>query len=297
MKTNPQSLRRKMLALGVLLLVSGVLMPVLGIKIPSLATVIYDATPPAIGTTYPAGTSGAPTGLTPGGAITITAICTDNIVASTDLNVKVTVTWSGGSSGVLQMVPEVIGSIYQKHYVSWTVPNLPSTTFTFSFSATDYSGNTGTKTTYGVTGSPTGDFYINGQKVTASSVIYVSSGALNFKVTATSMQSYVADVVITVTKSTSTATLTYTGGQLSKSGNDYTCSYSLAWGEGTYTITSQLKDSAGNFFTLSVLTMNFGEVPILPPLPNLLEYINLLTVSGAVICVYVERDRLIRALK
>jgi hypothetical protein len=74
MKVKLQSLRKELLALGILLLVTGVLAPVVGFDLPSLATLIYDTTPPSIGTTYPAGTSGAPTGLTIGASVPITAV-------------------------------------------------------------------------------------------------------------------------------------------------------------------------------------------------------------------------------
>jgi len=99
-----------------------------------------------------------------------------------------------------------------------------------------------------------------------------------------------------VTKGTSTATLSYSGSQLTKSGSDYTCSYSLAWGEGTYTITSQIKDTANQLYTLSVLTMNFGDIQLSSP-PNPLKLVNLLTVAGAVLCVCAEKDRLKGLLK
>ena len=297
MKMKLQSLRKELLALGILLLVTGVLAPVAGIDLLSLATIIYDATPPSIGTTYPAGTSGAPTGLTPGASVPITAVVTDAVTSYGSLNVKVAVTWSGGSSGDLQMVPEVVGGIYQKHYLAttWNLPNLPNTLFTFTFKAWDQAGNLGTKTTYGVTGKPTGDFYINEQKVTADSVIYLNSPSLSFKVTVTAMANYVNDVIVTVTKGSNTATLSYSGSQLTKSGSDYTCSYSLAWGEGSYTITSQIKDTANQFYTLSVLTMSFGDIPPTPPNP--LKFVNLLTVAGAVLCVYAEKNRVKELLK
>lgn len=175
---------------------------------------------------------------------------------------RATVSIAGGSA--VYMAPSVTGGIYNGYFFyDWTSPSSASD-ITFVFTAIDYSGNTASKTATGVVGKPAGDFYINGQKVTADSVIRLKSPALSLKISVTSLASYVSDEIVTVVMGSNTATVS--GSSWTKSGNDYTNSYSLAWGDGTYTITAQLKDTSNNLITLSIVgvSVNGLEMPDIP---------------------------------
>jgi len=104
---------------------------------------------------------------------------------------------------------------------------------------------------------PTGDFYINGQKVTSSSIIKVTSPTLSLKVTLTSQQSIVSNVEITVVQgSTTLKDLKYSASTLTKSGSDYSASYTLP-SAGSYAVTAKISTSSKTI-TLSVIGLNFS---------------------------------------
>jgi hypothetical protein len=256
----------------------------LATNILSLATVLLDTVAPTIGACIPAGTSGSPTPWTPGQSIQLQAAVSftspDTYTSST---VFVSGSWTGGSLASKGMAPYVVGGTYQGYYFyDWTVPSTTGLIMAFTFTAKDSAGNTATKTTYAETGDPTGDFYINGQKVSTSSVITVSSATLTFKITVTNLASYVTDARITITKGSNTATLTKTGGQLTQSGVDYTGSYTLIWGDGSYTITAQIYATSGSkWYTLSILGFDFGTT-INPTTLSISQWLGIiLTIAGA----------------
>ena len=110
---------------------------------------------------------------------------------------------------------------------------------------------------------PTGDFYINGEKVTSSSIIKVTSPTLSLKVTLTSQQSIVSDVeVMIVQGSTTLKSIKNSAGGFSVSGNDYSASYTLP-SAGSYAVTAKISTSSKTI-TLSVIGLSFsaGAIPV-----------------------------------
>jgi hypothetical protein len=245
-----------------------------------LATIIYDATPPVIGSTFPAGSSGAPTPINPGTLYMVSAQVSDNIDDALYLTVSCSVSHGSPASLTLSYADPT-----HDHRAQWTSPSLAGAIITFTFTAKDLTGNTATKTTYAVTGSPTADFYINGIKVTESSIIRVMSPALSFKVTVTSLPDLVSSASVKVAMGTNAVTLATT-----KSGVDYTASHSLGWGQGTYTITATMTDTSAKTYTLAVLTVPYGDMSE----PVAWErFLNVFTVTGAglMLLSYMRRKR------
>lgn len=256
--------------LGLALLVLGLALPTMGYP---LATVIYDATPPVIGSTFPAGSSGAPTPINPGTLYMVSAQVSDNIDNVLSLAVSCSITSGTPTTLTLSYADPTYDNRGQ-----WTSPSVAGLVITFTFTARDLSGNTGTKTTYAVIGSPTADFYINGVKVTESSVIRVTSPALTFKVTVTNLPDLVSSVSVKVVMGTNTVTLATT-----KSGVDYTTSHSLGWGQGTYTITATMMDTSAKVYTLAILTMPYGNE--LQPVAWE-KFLNIFTLGGVGLILY-----------
>jgi len=211
-----------------------------------LATVIY-YTPPSLSYPYPGGTTSSPTSLPVGTVISIKVTATDAVDPSTQLTCTVQMTTYSGStydSGIKSMSVVTSSGVYQYHAYDWNIPNVEGTTIKFHFTVTNTGGVSTTLDTYGSIGDPTGDFYINGNKVTSSSVVKVTSPSLTLKVSLTSLQSYVTGVEIDVVQgSTTLKTFKSSSGDFSLSGNDYSASYTLPSG-GTYTISALIYTSA-----------------------------------------------------
>ena len=211
-----------------------------------LATVIY-YTPPSLSYPYPGGATSSPTSLPVGTVISIKVTATDAVDPSTQLTCTVQMTTYSGStydSGIKSMSVVTSSGVYQYHAYDWNIPNVEGTTIKFHFTVTNTGGVSTTLDTYGSIGDPTGDFYINGNKVTSSSVVKVTSPSLTLKVSLTSLQSYVTGVEIDVVQgSTTLKTFKSSSGDFSLSGNDYSASYTLPSG-GTYTISALIYTSA-----------------------------------------------------
>jgi len=227
-----------------------------------LATVIY-YTAPSFSYPYPGGTASSPTSLPVGTVISIKVTATDAVDPSTQLTCTVQVTTYSGStydSGAKSMSVVTSSGVYQYHAYDWTVPNLEGTTIKFHFVVTNTGGVSTTLDTYGSIGDPTGDFYINGNKVTSSSVVKVTSPTLTLKVSLTSLQSYVTGVEIDVVQgSTTLKAFKSSSGDFSVSGNDYSASYTLPSG-GTYTIKALIyTDVKTQGISLAVLGLSLNS--------------------------------------
>jgi len=211
-----------------------------------LATVIY-YTPPSLSYPYPGGTASPPTSLPVGTVISIKVTATDAVDPSTQLTCTVQMTTYSGStydSGAKFMSVVTSSGVYQYHSYDWTVPNLDGTIIKFHFVVTNTGGVSTTLDTYGSIGDPTGDFYINGNKVTSSSIVKVTSPMLTLKVSLTSLQSYVTGVEVDIVQGSAILkTFKSSSGDFSVSGNDYSASYTLPSG-GTYTISALIYTSA-----------------------------------------------------
>jgi len=231
-------------ASGLILIVLGMLL--LTNVIP-LATVIY-YTPPSLSYPYPGGAASSPTSLPVGTAISLKVTATDAVDPSTQLTCTVQMTTYSGSAydfGVKSMSVVTSSGVYQYHaYDYWFVPDLEGTTIKFHFTVTNTGGVSTTLDTYGSIGDPTGDFYINGNKVTSSSIVKVTSPTLTLMVSLTGLQSYVTGVEVDIVQGSAILkTFKSSSGDFSVSGSDYSASYTLPSG-GTYTISALIYTSA-----------------------------------------------------
>jgi len=252
---------KKAKLLGLVFLFLGVLMITNVVSLARLATVIYYGSGPSLNYPSPSGSISAPTPLASGGSYTINVFLTDLNDPSTSLTCNVQVSYVSG--GILPNVIPVLTlssttdslGNYAGHTYTWMSPSVSGTVLKFHFTATNTAGLSTTMDTYGSVGDPTGDFYINGQAVSASSVIKVTSPTLAFKISLTSLQSYVTAVKITVVQgSTTLAELK----SFTISGNDYTASYVLP-SAGSYTITATIYTAAKpSGLTLSVLGVDWN---------------------------------------
>ncbi len=280
--------QRNLYMIGGLLLVIGIFLPQISYL---FATVIYDVTAPTFNNVWPPGSLSQPTPLTPGGLYELTASVSDNVNDNFDIGVQTTVEAYDPDGAFQPMGPKILTPVedeygYYKyhHWYDWQCPSAPACVIRFTWTAVDKAGNKKTIYTYGVTGSPTGEFYINNQKVTDDLVLYIREPELSLAVKITSLPAYVKDVKIQVSGAAS-ATLSYSGGQLTKGtatdGSDlYSGSYTLPK-EGVYTITASLQDTSSNWYTLSIINLPWGEIP--PPPPSGLQILLCLAGLGAVV--------------
>ena len=184
---------------------------------------------------------------------------------------------------------------------------LASGTYSFTISKTGYSGisdnvivasNDVSKSelmTPMASPDPTGEFYINNNKVTSSSIIKTTSAALSLKVVVTSQGSSVTDVEITVVQGTTTlADLKKSSGGVSASGDSYTATYNLP-ASGSYVVTAKLTANAKTI-SLSVAGVNYGTGG--SPLPTdytlYLSVILIVVVAVAVLVLKKRRRRWMR---
>ena len=285
-------------SLGILLLLYGLVAPCFGFPLGwSLATYVLDTVAPTINSpyAYPVGSQSSPTSLAQNTAITLKLYFSDNQMTYASWKAKVIVTYGSTNTGDLYLAPSVTGGIYDGFFfLTWTTPNQAGITLTFSFTAYDYVSNTATYTSYGMIGAPTGTFYLNGQAVTSSSTIYGKDKAVTFKISVTNLASQVTDATVTVSLGTNTITLSKSGGQLAQSGADYTASYTLAWGDGSYTIIPKIwtggkyTDSGAISYTLCIVNFPLSTgIWTLPniTIPELSAFVNVFTVLGGLLMV------------
>jgi len=264
--------------LGAAMIILGIVLPFLGIALPSLATIIYDATPPTLNYPYPSGTSpSGATPLTPGQTITVKIVVVED--GSGISTVKCDIFKYGGSILTTLTLSQGSSALGGYEYTaSWTVPNEAGVTYQFNFMAKDNAGNVATKTSYGVTGTPDGYFTINGQQVTATSVIYVNNPTLNIDFTATSLPDLITGIRVIVRDSAGTTLRDFTLTK-SSSGNTWSGTHTLS-AEGKYTISGYIVIASGSQLQKMELVVQWGGVPETNVNTNVNRFLNILTVFG-----------------
>ena len=247
---------------GALFIIFGAL---LSTNLVTLATVIYDIAPPRIVWCVPGGNLDTPMLLVSSQTMDISTFTYDDVDPIDKIIATVTISQHSGQS----YGPETLTLSYSMslgyHIRSgWVVPALSlDTVLKFVFTSKDAAGNSASKTSYGIIGKPfAGDFYINNQKVTSTTVIYVSSPTLAFKISMIQGALIVNGLKIEVSKidlsGSSSLVKTITKSDMSQSGDDYTSSYSLP-SQGRFVVTAGVADST-NWYTLAVVGISFGAV-------------------------------------
>jgi hypothetical protein len=262
--------------LGAIMIILGIVLPFLGIALPSLATVYYYP-PPSIGYTCPSSTSSS----SPDSAMVAQSYKFIAYV-SAEAGVKsVTVDVYRASDNArlglftLNLATDVYGNDYYMYL--WTLPNTPGL-LKCVFTAVDKIDQTSSKTTFLNVAYATGDFYINDQKVSESSVLKVSSPELRIKFVPadSSSASAITKVFIDVKKDGAyTTTLYPTKG----SDGTWSITYTLP-GYGTYTLDGFF-EVGGSRFKKMELTIPFGTETL--NIPDVRKFINVFTVFGIVL--------------
>jgi len=258
---------KKSRLLGLAFLFLGVLMITNVVSLPKMAIVIFYSSGPSLNYPSPSGSVSSPTPFASGNIYTIKAFLTDYNDPPASLTCSVQISYVSVSDG--GAIPTVVQSLtlssstdangnYAGHTYTWAAPSVSGTAvLRFHFTATNTAGLSNTLDTYASVGEPTGEFYINGQIVTASSVIKVTNPTLNFKISLTSLQSSVTEVQIMVMQGSTTVT-TLRSNFFTVSGNDYSISYTLPT-SGSYTITATIFTASNpSGLTLSVLGVDWN---------------------------------------
>ena len=144
-------------------------------------------------------------------------------------------------------------------------------------------GWTVTKTGWALAGDPTGDFYINGTKITSSTVLYVKSPKLEYKFEATFLGNWISSVYVEIEKGSQNRKVILTEIQADKLWKKI---HSLPFGRGKYTITGKIEypgeGGTPTVATLMVIAIPYGEEEIKPFMPKYQLYGIALIVIGAV---------------
>jgi len=139
------------------------------------------------------------------------------------------------------------------------------------------------KEAWAYAGDPTGNFYINGTKITSATILYVRSPKLEYKFEATNLGNWISAVYIKIKKGTSEKKIVLTEVETDKWWKKI---YSLPFGRGKYTITGQIEypgqGGTPTVTTLMVITIPYGEEEIKPFMPKYQLYGVALIVIGAV---------------
>jgi len=211
-------MKKPITILGLVLIVVGLAGPTV------LATLNIDTVPPSIAGSFPAGTVSSPQSIFPNTNHTVYVATIERLPL-------------GGAwvliAGVNNTLPteEYLGAYGAwKYSKSWTSP--ASGTMRFDFSVKDAAGNTSTRTTYAIVGTPSGDFYINNQgPLNTTSIITLATHDIAFKCVPTNYAGLITRVYIKITGGASVPVLDLTKG----ADGNWTASWA-APGDGSYTI-------------------------------------------------------------
>ncbi len=241
--------------------ITGFALIVVGLAGPSVfATLNIDTVPPNVCGSFPVGGQSTPTSLEPNTTYTIYLIVDHEKVP------RAWVLIDGVSKDLPTETAIYTGTYYSyKYSASWTSPS-SSGTIKFEFKAKDAAGNIGSKTTYAIMGTPSGNFYINGHgPMNKESVLTLSTRDIVFKCIPTNYADQIDKVYVKISGDASVPVLDLTKGE---DGN-WTANWT-APKDGSYTIYGYV--CAGDFgYQMMSVTVGMPE-PEFPPAELVLNY-------------------------
>ncbi len=232
-----------------ILAIIGIALLLIGFSPDILATVNIDTQDPIIQGSWPGGSSSSPSAMSPGTTYTLWA----QVYESGSGLVSVQVSINSGSWRTMTYKSTLLAYTY-RYETTYTTPSAPGT-IRFDWKATDRAGRTGTRTTYGTITEPTADGYINNQKVTSSSTIYLTTRNLSFKMVPTQGANLIQGGTVEISGAATAKVI------LSKSGDVWVGSWT-APSDGTYKMTMYLKAfEAEHYRQIFSLLTGIGEEP------------------------------------
>jgi len=246
------------------LTVLGLVVLLIGFAPAILATVNIDTVAPVVFGAYPNGTSSAPQVITPSTTYEIYEILLEKAPAISEAWVEI----NGVRNNLVY--ERTVSTCYYYYTMDWTAPSTMGTTITFVWKAKDAAGNIGSYTSYAITASLNGDFYINNQKVGKDATITLNTRTLDFTFVATSSPDQISSVWVNVVGQDGDRFLTK---KTSTTWGDTTW---IAPADGTYTIYGYIGWSGGNSRLMSILT-NTGSESSPPPTESLMyDYLKII---------------------